>query len=85
MISEHQALSHMFLFLKGLAKPVLEMYWEDRNQGTFKTESSEHHSPEKDQILHCLASLAEFPPCKAETRNKLCHKLCPHTKPEQLL
>lgn len=26
VISEHQALSHMFLFLKGLAKPVLEMY-----------------------------------------------------------
>lgn len=43
-----------------LAKSVLEMYQENRNQGR-KTEVSEHSSPEKDQTLHSLASLADFP------------------------
>lgn len=43
-----------------LARSGLQMYQEDRNQGT-KTEVSEHSSPEKDQILHSLASLADFP------------------------
>lgn len=42
-----------------LAKSVLEIYQEDRNQGT-KSKVSEHLSPEKDQILHTLASLADF-------------------------
>lgn len=82
VISDHQVLSHLFCVFEGqgpLTKSVLEMYQHDRKQGT-ETEVSEHPSPQKDQILLSLASLAESPPCKAEMRNKLWHKLCPQTK-----